>query len=246
MQNYCRFYHDSGIDVLGCTISLPGASVAYGFEMLTEPSAFHTFHNYAKHAHTLIRNNLRGGLSIVFNRRVIADKTKIPYIGQKTVRKILGLDCNALYLYSIAQKMPSGPPRTYKRHASGQLRMEKIPGLSGVSLEWLTYLSKTQYPDIQHGYNLGEKELGPQRVRVDGWDEASQTAFQFHGCHFHGCTVCFGDCSKYPEKREMLLKRRERTRLTDQYITDYCKVRLISIYECAWKKQRKQIIQGEK
>ena len=119
VQNYCRFYHDSGIDVLGCTISLPGASVAYGFEMLTEPSAFHTFHNYAKYAHTLIRNNLRGGLSIVFNRRVIADKTKIPYIGQKTVRKILGLDCNALYLYSIAQKMPSGPPRTYKRHASG-------------------------------------------------------------------------------------------------------------------------------
>ena len=34
---------------------------------------------------------------------------------------------------------------------------------------------------------------------VDGYDAATQTVYQFHGCYFHGCPVCFPGHLAFPE-----------------------------------------------
>ena len=53
------------------------------------------------------------------------------------------------------------------------------------SLVWLKYLNK----DLQHAYNGGEKKIG--NYYVDGYDNITNTIYEFHGCYFHGCPKCF-------------------------------------------------------
>ena len=58
------------------------------------------------------------------------------------------------------------------------------------SIEWLTWIKTSKGKKIQHGLNGGEKLL-KNAGRVDGWNEETETAFEFHGCFWHGCSKCF-------------------------------------------------------
>ena len=71
-------------------------------------------------AYDKIKNNIVGGPSIIFHRYHEKDKTKIQkihyfginqwgyYADGKVVKRIIGYDANALYLYCMMQKMPCG------------------------------------------------------------------------------------------------------------------------------------------
>jgi hypothetical protein len=54
----------------------------------------------------MLKNNIRGGPSIIFNRYQEVDKTLIR--GNKLCKNIIGFDANALYLWAIMQDMPVG------------------------------------------------------------------------------------------------------------------------------------------
>ena len=56
------------------------------------------------------------------------------------------------------------------------------------SIAWLEYVSKTDNIEIQHAENGGEKDLvlNGKRYQVDGFCEATNTAYQYHGNLFHG------------------------------------------------------------
>ena len=55
----------------------------------------------------LLKDSIVGGPSIIFNRYHEANKTKIRN-GNKVCKQIVGYDANALYLWAIAQEMPTG------------------------------------------------------------------------------------------------------------------------------------------
>ena len=58
-------------------------------------------------------------------------------------------------------------------------------------LLWLL-LQEIHYPDLQHALSTyGEKVL--LKAPVDGFHEATNTVFQFHGCFWHGCSKCYRD-----------------------------------------------------
>ena len=44
---------------------------------------------------------------------------------------------------------------------------------------------------IQHALNGGERSLLGTRYKLDGFCPESNTAYEFHGCVFHGCPKCF-------------------------------------------------------
>lgn len=52
---------------------------------------------------------------------------------------------------------------------------------------------------IAHAGNQGEHSiLTPARaMHVDGYDERTRTAYEFHGCLFHGCTRCYPQRNQY-------------------------------------------------
>ena len=57
------------------------------------------------------------------------------------------------------------------------------------SLLWLL-LQEIHYPNLQHALSTrGEKVL--LKAPVDGFHEATNAVFQFHGCFWHGCPKCY-------------------------------------------------------
>ena len=54
---------------------------------------------------------------------------------------------------------------------------------------WLKYMSIKTKLSIQHSRNGKEKKI--LQYKIDGWNEQTNTAFEFHGCVYHGCPKCF-------------------------------------------------------
>lgn len=55
------------------------------------------------------------------------------------------------------------------------------------AMEWLQWLGIN---DLRYaGHPDGEMVL--MGAKVDGYDAATRTVYQYHGCWYHGCTVCF-------------------------------------------------------
>ena len=104
---------------------------------------------------------------------------------------MLGFDANALYLYCLGQKMPTGW-YTIQDESDGYKKHEKY---SKQSIQWLDHVMKTKNIHIKHAENRGERRI--DNYLVDGYDEVNNTVYEFHGCYWHGhfCT------SNYDEEK---------------------------------------------
>ena len=97
------------IDMFKDGISVPGLVLKYMFQDL--PDYFTVPDEKNKDLYDLYKNNIFGGLSIIFHRFHEKDKTFIQpaeYTDPKPCQLIYSVDANALYLWSIMQKMPAG------------------------------------------------------------------------------------------------------------------------------------------
>ena len=59
--------------------------------------------------------------------------------------------------------------------------------MSGQQNLWLGKIEKSS-PDLQYAIKNGKKCVGPRKRRVDGYSETTNTAFEFDGCYYHGCS----------------------------------------------------------
>ena len=108
--------------------------------------------------------------------------------GGETCRSIVGYDANALYLWALMQDMPCG---WYTRPREGQrFRPQRAQPYGQMPAQWLTWVSIKTGRDIPHQTIGREKRI--DKLLVDGWCAETRTAYQFHGCYFHGCRDCFG------------------------------------------------------
>ena len=55
---------------------------------------------------------------------------------------------------------------------------------SNKAVKWLSWLAETEEIDIQHAKNGGEKRVG--NYSLDGYCQDRNTAYEFHGCFWHG------------------------------------------------------------
>jgi hypothetical protein len=105
IEKMFTFYRSKNLDMFKDGLSVPSLSSQYMFKSNPE-ARFWTFDEHDKDLYYTFRNNMVGGPSIIFNRYHEADKTKIR--GGKICKKVVGYDANALYLWAIAQEMPTG------------------------------------------------------------------------------------------------------------------------------------------
>ncbi|XP_074648849.1 uncharacterized protein LOC141904197 [Tubulanus polymorphus] len=73
------------------------------------------------------------------------------------------------------------PPGGYRPNAN----------FSKMAIIWLRWVSEKQGIRLKHALNGGEERIG--KYSVDGYDEATITVYEFHGCLFHGCPKCYSN-----------------------------------------------------
>ena len=226
------FYQKQNIDMFKDGISVPGLALLYLFNNLPKDTFFTIFNKTNSDLHHLIKDNIVGGPAIIFHRYHEKDVTRIRG-GLELCRGIVGYDANALYLWALMQDMPTG--WYTRRRAENGFRPQQAQPYGQMAVQWLTWESYRTGHSIRHQANGREKRIG--KLPVDGWCAEIRTAYQFHGCYFHGCPKCHTDPKKINavNKKTMgeLLKN---TRSNTTYLRRYVKV--VEMWECGWKKKR--------
>ena len=225
------FYHDRHIDMFKDGISVPGLSLLYLFNGLPLDTNFVTFNRTNSDLHQLVKDNIVGGPAIIFHRYHEKGVTRIR--GGETCRTVVGYDANALYLWALMQDMPTGW-YTRRREENG-FRPQQAQPYGQMAVQWLNREACEIGCTLRHQANDREKRIG--KLSVDGWCADTNTAYQFHGCFWHGCPKCHTDPDEINavngKTMGVLLAE---TKKHTEYLRRHVKV--VDMWECAWKRER--------
>ena len=178
------FYKQQNIDMFKYGESVPGLTLLYLFNELPS-NTFTVVNQTNSDLHLLVKDNIVGGPAIIFHRYHEKDITKIR--GEETCRSIVGYDANALYLWALMQDMPT--VWYTRRREERQFHPQQAQPFGQMAVQWLTWEAAKNGCAIRHQVNGREKRIG--KLPVDGWCAEARTAYQFHGCFFHGCPKCY-------------------------------------------------------
>ena len=225
------FYCDRGIDMFKDGISVPGLSLLYLFSNLPNDTYFTVFNRTNSDAHKLVKDNIVGGPAIIFHRYHEKDVTKIRG-GGETCRSIVGYDANALYLWALMQDMPTG--WYVRRREENGFRPQQAQPYGQMAVQWLTWEAAKNGCTIRHQVNGREKRIG--KLPVDGWCAETRTAYQFHGCYFHGCTNCYEPQETNTLNGKTMAELLADTKKHTTYLRRH--VHVVEMWECEWKRER--------
>ena len=225
------FYKQHNIDMFKDGISVPGLSLLHLFNDLPNDTYFTVFNRTNSDLHELVKDNIVGGPAIIFHRYHEKDVTKIRG-GGETCRSIVGYDANALYLWAIMQDMPTG--WYTRRREENKFRPQQAQPFGQMAVQWLTWESAKSGCAIRHQVNGREKRIGKRRV--DGWCAETRTAYQFHGCFWHGCPKCYDQNETNSVNGKTMAVLLEDTKKNTAYLRRHVKV--VEMWECEWKRER--------
>ena len=226
------FYKHQNIDMFKDGISVPGLSLLHLFNDLPNDTYFTVFNRTNSDLHELVKDNIVGGPAIIFHRYHEKDVTKIRG-GGETCRSIVGYDANALYLWAIMQDMPTG--WYTRRREENKFRPQQAQPFGQMAVQWLTWEYAKSGCAIRHQVNGREKRIGKRRV--DGWCAETRTAYQFHGCFWHGCPKCYDQNETNSVNGKTMAVLLEDTKKNTAYLRRHVKV--VEMWECDWKELRK-------
>ena len=227
------FYHNRHIDIFKDGISVPGLALSCMFNDLPPNTFFTVFNETNKDAHKLVKDNIVGGPAIIFHRYHEKGITKIRG-GSELCRKIVGYDANALYLWALMQDMPTG--WYVRRREENGFRPQQAQPFGQMAVQWLTWESAKSGCTIRHQVNGREKRIGKRRV--DGWCAETRTAYQFHGCFWHGCPKCYDQNETNSVNGKTMAVLLEDTKKNTAYLRRH--VHVVEMWECEWKEIRKE------
>ena len=225
------FYHNRHIDIFKDGISVPGLALSYMFNDLPPNTFFTAFNETSKDLHHLVKYNIVGGPAIIFHPYHEKGVTKIRG-GGELCRAIVGYDANALYLWALMQDMPTG--WYVRRREENGFRPQQAQPYGQMAAQWLTSVSSKTGRDIRHQSNGREKRIG--KLLVDGWCVNTRTAYQFHGCYFHGCPKCYDQEETNKLNGKTMATLLEDTKKNTAYLRRHVKV--VEMWECTWKRER--------
>ena len=225
------FYKHQNIDMFKDGISVPGLSLLHLFNDLPNDTYFTVFNRTNSDLHELVKDNIVGGPAIIFHRYHEKNVTRIRG-GSEPCRSIVGYDANALYLWALMQDMPTG--WYVRRREENGFRPQQAQPYGQMAVQWLTWEAAKNGCTIRHQVNGREKRIG--KLPVDGWCAETRTAYQFHGCYFHGCTNCYEPQETNALNGKTMAKLLEDTKKNTAYLRRQVKV--VEMWECGWKRER--------
>ena len=121
-----------------------------------------------------------------------------------------------------------------RRRAEKQFRPQPAQPYGQMAVQWLTWEAAKNGCTMRHQVNGREKRIG--KLPVDGWCPESHTAYQFHGCYFHGCPKCYDHEETNTLNGKTMGTLLENTRRNTAYLRRH--VKTIEMWECDWKELR--------
>ena len=98
---------------------------------------------------------------------------------------------------------------------------------------WLKYLSFKYSIFIEHAKNIGEKQCG--KYFLDGFCDQNKTIYEFHGCYWHGCTMCYNSLTYNTVKQmyQFAVNSQHRSRIDfiKKELSDY---KIVELWEHEW------------
>ena len=188
--------------------------------------------------HHLVKDHVVGGASLIFHRyheKGINTLRQNEYgEAARSCRSIVGYDANALYVWSLLQDMPMG--WYTRRREENDFRPESAQLNGQMAAEWLTWESERTGRVIRHQINGREKRIG--KMLVDGWCSETKTAYQFHGCFFHGHSCTRQEVNEVNGKTtaELLAETRKNTANLRHF------VKFVELWECEWQETRRDAV----
>ena len=134
------------------------------------------------------------------------------------------------FLQSVFPDYPWKLSKFKKNYSQGQI-------------EWLNYLSSEKYPDIRHILNNddGEYSIPNSGYHADGYSEATNTVFEYHGDMFHGNPAIYEKDAINPLSKitygELYEKTLEKQRFCEE--SDY---KYVFIWESEWFRAKTSVI----
>ncbi|XP_053378482.1 uncharacterized protein LOC128548112 [Mercenaria mercenaria] len=111
---------------------------------------------------------------------------------------------------------------------------------SMIAFQWLSFIAHKRNIQIQHGRNVGEKEIGP--YKVDGYyrnENGKEVALEFHGDFWHGCNKCYAPSTRNPVLDCTMGEMYQRTLDKKSYI-ESLGIIYEEMWECEFKRQIKE------
>ena len=133
-----------------------------------------------------IRDEMIGGPSIVFTRKVVVNGTLIRD-SANVCKSIVGIDASQLYPFSMCQEMPTGLHTRWDLDLeSGRFRPRQNKTRSFENMVISYYQRIRQECKIVSFCTTGtQKKI--DSFRVDGFCEHCNTVFEAMGCYYHYC-----------------------------------------------------------
>ena len=100
---------------------------------------------------------------------------------------------------------------------------------SKASITWLN-----TFENVRHALN-GEVNICGSKI--DGFNQETNTVYQFHGCFWHGCPKCYNEDTINNTNHETMGDLYEKTKERSTQITD-AGFNLIEMWECKWVKSK--------
>ena len=214
------FHKQQNIDMFKDGVSVPGLTLLYLFNDIPSNTFFTVLNHTNSYLYLLVKENIVGGPVIIFHRYHEKDVTKIR--GEETCRSIVGYDTNALYLWALMQGMPTGW-YTHRREET-QFRFQQAQPFGQMAVQLLTWESAKNGCAIRHQVDGREKQI--VKLPVDGWCANTRTAYQFHGCFFHGCPKYYDQNETNSVNAKTMATLLEKTRCNTAYLRRHVKAKI--------------------
>ena len=146
-----------------------------------------------------------------------------PFVAALTIAGV----CNVFWRTRILKEKQIGlvPDQGFQRNRLQSLK----------AIRWLEWVRLNRNIDVVHRGNGSEKKIGP--FYVDGFCEAQKTVFEFYGCWFHGCEVCYKADVIHPYRRVRMSEIFAETRQRREYLES-----LGFTVECIWEHEYDRLI----
>ena len=155
-------------------------------------------------------------------RKIIMDQTE----GIDPFQKSITIASLCHYIYRTKLMEPETIAILPENDYNGNAKTSKK------AMMWLKYMAETKRINIKHAKNMGEFQIG--NFKVDGYDSSSNTAYEFHGCLWHGCLKCFKTDTYYTFLQSTIAGLNFKHEIRIKELRKL--VNLVEIKECEWDK----------